>query len=132
MPYPPLVIFSKGIPLSITIALADGSQDTDKPIALYEYQPGRGTQHPKEFLTEFQGYLHKVGYAGHHSLPEEITVVGCWVHLRRKFDEAVKSLPKGKAKGSSASQGLAYCNLLCLILNRDWQRKQQKKDITSS
>ena len=36
----------------------------------------------------------------------------CWTHARRKFDEAVKSLPKGKAKGSSASQGLAYCNLL--------------------
>ena len=34
-----------------------------------------------------------------------------WAHARRKFDEAVKSLPKGKAKDSSASQGLAYCNL---------------------
>ena len=32
--------------------------------------------------------------------------------MRRKFDEVVKSLPKSKAKGSSASQGLAYCNLL--------------------
>ena len=39
-------------------------------------------------------------------------MVGCWAHLRRKFDEAVKSLPKGRTKGSSASQGLAYCNLL--------------------
>ena len=28
---------------------------------------------------------------------------------------AVRSLPKGKAKGSSASQGLAYCNLLFAI-----------------
>ena len=88
------------------------SGDTDRPIVLYEYQPGRGTQHPKEFLAGFHGYLHTDGYAGYHSLPEEITVVGCWAHLRRKFDEAVKSLPKGKAKGSSASQGLAYCNLL--------------------
>ena len=33
----------------------------------------------------------------------------------RKFDEAAKSLPKGKAKGSFASQGLAYCNLLFAI-----------------
>ena len=88
------------------------SGDTDKPIVLYEYQPGRGGKHPKEFLTGFQGYLHTDGYAGYHSLPEGITVVGCWAHLRRKFDEAVKSLPKGKAKGSSASQGLAYCDLL--------------------
>lgn len=88
------------------------SGDTDKPIVLYEYQPGRGAKHPKEFLNGFRGYLHTDGYAGYHNLPEEITVVGCWTHARRKFDEAVKSQPKGKAKGGSASQGLAYCNLL--------------------
>ena len=88
------------------------SGDTDKPIVLYEYQPGRGAKHPKEFLAGYTGYLHTDGYAGYHDLGEDITVVGCWAHARRKFDEAVKSLPKGKAKGSSASQGLAYCNLL--------------------
>jgi len=88
------------------------SGDTERPIVLYEYQPGRGAKHPKEFLKGFKGYLHTDGYGGYHDLPEDITVVGCWAHARRKFDEAVKSLPKGKAKGSSASQGLAYCNLL--------------------
>jgi transposase len=88
------------------------SGDTDKPIVLYEYQPGRGAKHPKEFLAGYKGFLHTDGYAGYHDLGEDITVVGCWAHARRKFDEAVKSLPKGKAKGSSTSQGLAYCNLL--------------------
>lgn len=91
------------------------SGDTDKPIVLYEYQPGRGAKHPEAFLKGFKGYLHTDGYAGYHNLPDEITVVGCWAHARRKFDEAVKSLPKGKAKGSSASRGLAYCNLLFAI-----------------
>jgi hypothetical protein len=91
------------------------SDDTDKPIVLYEYQPGRGAKHPKEFLAGYKGYLHTDGYAGYHDLGEDITIVGCWAHARRKFDEAVKSLPKGKAKGSSASQGLAYCNLLFAI-----------------
>lgn len=88
------------------------SGDTDKPIVLYEYQPGRGAKHPKEFLNGFKEYLHTDGYAGYHSLPEEITVVGCWARARRKLDEAVRSLPKGKAKGSAASQRLVYCNLL--------------------
>ena len=88
------------------------SGDTDKPVVLYEYQPGRGAKHPKEFLNGYKGYLHTDGYQGYHGLPEDITVVGCWAHARRKFDEAVKSLPKGKVKGSSASQGLTYCNLL--------------------
>ena len=88
------------------------SGDTGKLIVLYEYQPGRGSKHPEVFLKGFKGYLHTDGYAGYHNLPDEITVAGCWAHARRKFDEAVKSLPKGKAKGSSAAQGLAYCNLL--------------------
>ena len=63
----------------------------------------------------YKGYLHTDGYAGYHDLGEDITVVGCWAHARRKFDETVKSLLKGKAKGSSASQGLADCNLLFKI-----------------
>ena len=63
-------------------------------------------------MEGFKGYLHADGYAGYHNLPEDITVVGCWAHLRRKFDEAMKSLPKSKAKNSSAAQGLAYCSLL--------------------
>ena len=91
------------------------SGDTDKPIVLYEYQPGRGAKHPKEFLSGYKGYLHTDGYVGYHDLGEDITVVGCWAHARRKFDEAMKSLPRGKVKGSSASQGLAYCNLLFAI-----------------
>ena len=33
-------------------------------------------------------------------------------HARRYFDEAVKSLPKGKQSGSSAAAGLAYCTKL--------------------
>ena len=102
--------------------------DTDKPIVLYEYQPGRGAKHPKEFLDGFHGYLHADGYAGYHSLPEEITVVGCWAHLRRKFDEAVKSLPKGKTKCSSAAQGLAYCNLLFTIEQELSEKKVTEKE----
>lgn len=41
------------------------------------------------FLKGFSGWLHADGYPGYHRLPEHIRVVGCWAHLRRKFDEAV-------------------------------------------
>lgn len=61
------------------------SGDTQKPIVLYEYQPGRRGKHPKEFLNGFHGYLHTDGYAGYHNLPEEITVVGCWAHARMEI-----------------------------------------------
>ena len=85
--------------------------DTDKPIVLYEYQPGRGAKHPKAFPEGYKGYLQTDSYAGYHDLGEDVTLVGCWAHARRKFDEAVKSLPKGETTGSSAYQGFAYCNL---------------------
>ena len=73
-----------------------------------------------------QGYLHTDGYTGYCSLPEEITVVGCWAHLRRKFDEAMKPLPKGKAKGSSAAQGLTYCDFL-FKLEDSWTELTQEE-----
>ena len=94
------------------------SGDTDRPIVLYEYQPGRGGKHPKEFLAGFHGYLHTDGYTGYHNLPEEITVVGCWAHTRRKFDEAVKSLPKGKAKDSSTPK--SALGKASTYLNEQW------------
>lgn len=67
----------------------------DKPNALYEYQPGRVVKHPTEFLNSFHGYPDTDGYTGYNNLPEEFTVVDCWAHTHRKFDEAVKSLPRG-------------------------------------
>lgn len=69
------------------------SGDTDKPVVLYEYQPDRKWERPETFLKGFSGYLHADGYEGYHNLPDNITVVGCWAHMRRKFDEAMKTLP---------------------------------------
>jgi hypothetical protein len=38
-------------------------------------------------------------------LPEDIVVVGCWAHARRKFDEALKAVPKAEQIGSGALHG---------------------------
>jgi transposase-like protein len=47
---------------------------------------------------------------------KNVTLVGCWAHARRKFDEALKALPDS-AKESSviAKEGRAYCNQLFKI-----------------
>ena len=74
------------------------SGDTDKPIVLYEYQPGRGARHPKAFLTGFRGYLHTDGYAGYHNLSDEITVVGCWAHAGGSLMKQSNLCPKGRQK----------------------------------
>jgi transposase len=95
------------------------SNYTVKPIVFYEYQPTRAGTHPKAFLEKFAGYLHTDGYSGYHNLPSEITIVGCWAHARRKFDEALKAtLPKGR-ENLLAQKGLKLCNKL-FSLERDY------------
>lgn len=88
---------------------------TSQPMILYEYRPDRKASNAETFLTEFSGWLHADGYPGYHRLPEHIRVVGCWAHLRRKFDEAVKSLPQKDQANAAALQGQAYCSRLFSI-----------------
>ena len=86
--------------------------DATHPLVLYDYQPSRAHTCPKDFLEEFTGYLHTDGYDGYHCLPDNIVVVGCWAHARRRFDEALTAMPvKGRA-GSMAERGLDYINAL--------------------
>ena len=85
------------------------------PIVLYDYQMTRAGEHPKNFLAGFKGFLNVDGYAGYNKLPD-ITLVGCWAHARRKFDEALKALPKSNSDASvAAKKGLQFCNELFAI-----------------
>lgn len=84
----------------------------ERPIVLYEYQPSRKAAHAEEFLSRFSGWLHADGYQGYHRLPGNIRVVGCWAHVRRKFDEALQTLPKEERKASLAATGECYCTRL--------------------
>jgi len=88
------------------------SGDTDSPIVLYEYQPDRKAEHPKRFLKNFSGYLHADGYNGYHDLSDHIQVVGCFAHVRRKFDEAIKGLSKKDQTNSTAGIGKRFCDTL--------------------
>jgi len=94
---------------------------TGPPIVLYEYQQTRSGEHPRNFLKGFKGYLHVDGYAGYHNIPGA-TLCGCWAHLRRKFDEALKGLPPKKhASGNRAKEALDRINRLFAI-ERELQR----------
>lgn len=77
----------------------------DKQIVLYEYQPTRNANHPRSFLKEFRGVCITDGYQVYHTIAEEredLKIAGCWAHVRRRFDEAVKALPKASQKMSLA------------------------------
>jgi transposase len=91
------------------------SGDAKLAIVLFEYQPDRSAKRARAFLDGFKGYLHTDGYEGYHSLPEDIVVVGCWAHARRKFDEALKAVPKAEQVGSGAVHGQQVCDKLFAI-----------------
>ena len=81
-------------------------------IVLYNYQTTRAAKHPLRFLEGFNGYMHVDGYTGYNALPG-IILVGCFSHAQRKFDEALKALPKEKQNADvAARQGLEFCNRL--------------------
>lgn len=85
------------------------------PAILYDYKETRAGKNAKEFLSGFKGYLQVDGYAGYHKV-EDVILVGCWAHARRKFDEALKSLPAAKkGKAVTATEGLNFCNQLFAI-----------------
>jgi transposase len=82
------------------------------PIVLFDYKTTRSGKHPKRFLSGFAGYLQVDGYAAYDTLPG-VTLVGCWAHARRKFDEALKVLPNDSRLGTvTATEGLRFCNQL--------------------
>ena len=77
----------------------------DRQIVLYEYQQTRNASHPREFLKGYDGICVTDGYQVYHTLEkelEELTIAGCWVHCRRRFDEALKRIPKPSQKESNA------------------------------
>jgi len=59
---------------------------------LFEWQLSRSREGPQEFLKNFRGKLQTDGYTVHESLAKsriDLTLVGCWAHVRRGFHEAL-------------------------------------------
>ena len=77
----------------------------EKQIILYDYQKTRNASHPRTFLRDYSGICVTDGYQVYHTVEkelEELTIAGCWVHARRRFDEALKTLPQQVRKKSIA------------------------------
>ena len=64
-------------------------------IVIYDYQSGRGAEHPINFLQGYHQYLQVDGYQA-YGLTDAV-LVACMAHARRKFTDAEKVLGKGKA-----------------------------------
>lgn len=60
---------------------------------VFEFRPGRGTEHAATLVGEFRGYLQRDGYGAYGALARSrpgLRPVGCWAHARRKFVEALE------------------------------------------
>ena len=102
-----------------------GRMYTECPIVLYEYQKTRNASHPREFLKDFSGVCVTDGYQVYHTIEgerEDLRIAGCWSHARRRFDEAVKALPKQKQKDSRAYLALTMIQAI-------YREEKQLKDL---
>lgn len=68
-------------------------QDCAQPVVLFDYQPGRGQEHPQAFLAGYRGLLMSDGYDAWRTLTGA-THLGCMAHARRKFTDALKARTK--------------------------------------
>jgi len=63
-----------------------------KSDVLFEWRVSRARAGPQEFLKNFRGKLQTDGYQVYESLAkgrDDLTLVGCWAHVRRGFHEAL-------------------------------------------
>lgn len=100
---------------------------TDRQIVLYEYQKTRNASHPRTFLRDYSGICVTDGYQVYHTLEkerEDLTIAGCWVHARRRFDEALKTLPEAGRK-----QSMAY--LVMKQIQAIYREEDKLKDLSS-
>lgn len=64
----------------------------------YLHAHGRGGETPRNVLGGTTGYLQVDGYTGYNSVtvPDGRVRVGCWAHVRRKFNDALASAPEAQ------------------------------------
>lgn len=98
-----------------------GTQKGIHPAILYEYQKTRKSDHPDEFLKEYEGTVVCDGYQAYHKIanerPDEIKVAGCWAHARRRFAKVCKSLGKEKRKGTLAESAVSQIAMIYHVDN---------------
>ena len=88
-------------------------RDSPRQVVLFEYRETRAKEHPLKLLEGFCGKLHVDAYAGYLGLEVQgVTLSYCWAHVRRKFFDALKSLPKDERKHYPASVGVQLCDHL--------------------
>jgi len=87
------------------------SGDAEHPIILYEYQPDKTQERPRDFLEGFEGYLITDGASSYNGLPDSIILCGCLNHCRSGFVDALRAIKNEEDRaGSLALIGRQCCD----------------------
>ena len=103
----------------------------DHQIVLFEYQRGRGHEHPEAFYKDFSGILVTDGLQQYHIVEEhlkDLINANCWVHLRRFFADAIKAL--GKINREAIKNSIGYQALIRIA--SIYKLENTLKDLTAS
>jgi transposase len=74
-------------------------------LILFDYDASRGGEVAQRLLEGCGGYVQSDGYKAYNGVAAalNLTHVGCMAHLRRRFFEAIKALPKAEQKTWTAA-----------------------------
>lgn len=100
-------------------------------IVLFEYQRGRGHEHPEAFYHGYRGILVTDGLQQYHIVEEHVeglTNANCWVHLRRFFADAIKAI--GKANQEAVKTTIAWQALVRIAAI--YKLENSLKDVSTS
>lgn len=99
----------------------------DQQIILYDYQKTRNTSHPREFLKDYTGVCVTDGYQVYHTLEkekEDLIIAGCWVHMRRRWEDALNTYDKKVQKETA-------CYLLMKQIQAIYREEGKLKELSS-
>jgi hypothetical protein len=102
------------------------------PLTVYDFSHDRSKKRPIDFLGDYRGYIHADAYGGYDELfkRDGVIEVGCWVHTRRYFDEAVSSrkieATEIMARIAQLYKIEAQCNELELPPEERYQVRQER------
>lgn len=118
-------------PLNAYMWVYRTSRCEEHPVVLYDYEEGRSGDYAKDFLKGFSGYLHCDGWSGYDKV-EHIKRVGCLVHLRRYFANALEVQEDKRDYSTDAGKGFLLIEKIFKAERVDPDKPSEKTKYTEA
>ena len=99
----------------------------DCPVVYFVYHPTRASAVPRALLANYSGFIQTDGYKGYDFLDtlEQVSLVACWAHVRRKFHEVLKTTGKKKKKAKNKPYAEQVLSLIGQLYGIEKKAKNQ-------